>query len=130
MLHITGLFTGIFALLIIFLAYKVVVFRRTKKVGIGDNGDVIGQCVIRTHANAVEYIPMMILLMAAYELNGGSGMVLYIIGGLSVLARVMHASGLSKSAGVTTGRFYGTVLTWLIIVTLAVLNILKFVMSL
>lgn len=130
MLHITGLFAGILGLLIIFLAFKVVVFRRTKKVGIGDNGDMAGQLIIRTHGNAVEYIPMMLILMGFYELNGGSALVLYIMGGLTVLSRIMHAFGLSKSAGISTGRFYGTALTWLIIVVLAVLNIVKFIMHL
>jgi uncharacterized membrane protein YecN with MAPEG domain len=73
---------------------------------------------------------MMLILMGFYELNGGSALVLYIMGGLTVLSRIMHAFGLSKSAGISTGRFYGTALTWLIIVVLAVLNIVKFIMHL
>lgn len=129
MLHITGLFAGIFGLLIIILAYNVVNFRRTKKVGIGDNGDKAGLLAIRAHANAVEYIPMLIILMGLYEANGGISMVLYIIGGLAVFGRIIHAFGLSKSAGVTTGRFYGTLITWLSIVTLAVLNIFNYISS-
>ena len=85
---------------------------------------------IRTHANAVEYIPMLIILMASYEINGGSTIALYVIGGLAVIGRIMHAFGLSKSAGVSTGRFYGTLITWLLIITLAVLNIVQFIMNL
>lgn len=130
MLHITGLFAGILGLLIIVLAYKVVVFRRTKKVGLGDNGDIGGQQAIRTHANAIEYVPMLVILMGIYEVNGGHSMALYCIGILAVIARVMHAFGLSKSAGITSGRFYGTAVTWLIIVALGVLNIVNFVMKL
>ena len=42
MLQITGLFAGILALIIIVLAYNVVNFRRSKKCGIGDNGDKAG----------------------------------------------------------------------------------------
>lgn len=129
MLHITGLFAGIFGLLIIILAYKVVDFRRTKKVGIGDNGDKAGLLAIRAHANAVEYIPMLIILMGLYEANGGLSMVLYIIGGLAVFGRIIHAFGLSKSAGVSAGRFYGTLITWLLIVALAGLNIFNYITS-
>ncbi len=129
MLQITGLYASLLGLLIIFLAYKVVAFRRKQKVGLGDNGDIQGQKAIRAHANAVEYIPILIILMAIYEVNGGSSLVLNIIGGLAFFGRIMHAFGLSKSGGVTTGRFYGTLITWLLIVALASLNIINYITS-
>ncbi|MFK8010899.1 MAG: MAPEG family protein [Marinicellaceae bacterium] len=130
MLQITGLFASILGILIILLAYKVVSFRRSNKVGIGDNGDKSGILAIRAHANAIEYIPMLVILMGIYEVNGGNVTVLYVIGALAVVARFMHAFGLSKSAGVSTGRFYGTALTWLITVVLSVLNIVNFALKL
>jgi len=130
MLHITGLFAALLSILIIVLAYKVVAFRRDKKVGIGDAGDTNGILAIRTHANALEYIPMLLILMGIYEINGGSPMVLYIIGSLLVVARLMHAFGLSKSAGVSIGRFYGTALTWILTVTLSGFNIYLYVLKL
>jgi len=128
MLHITSLYASLLALLIIFLAFKVVRFRLTKQVGIGDNGDKKGLLAIRTHANAVEYVPILILLMAIYEINGGSSLVLNIIGVLAVIARILHAFGLSRSSGKSNPRFIGTGLTWSIIITLAVLNILKYIL--
>ncbi len=123
MLPITSLYAALLALIIIFLAYKVVVFRKTKKVGLGDNGDADGLQAIRVHANAVEYIPMIIILMGLYEANGGSQLILNIVGVLAVVARLMHAFGLTKSKGLSFGRFYGTALTWLITMFLAGLNI-------
>jgi len=51
MLHITSLYAALLGLLIIFLAFKVSSFRRSKKVGIGDNGDKGGLLAIRVHAN-------------------------------------------------------------------------------
>jgi len=123
MLHITSLYASVLALIIIFLAYKVVVFRKVKKVGLGDNGDADGLQAIRVHANAVEYIPMMIILMGLYEANGGSVLVLNVVGVLAVIARVLHAFGLSKSMGTSFGRFFGTLITWLLILVLAGLNI-------
>lgn len=126
MLHITSLYASLLALIIMFLAYKVVVFRKTKKIGLGDNGDESGQLAIRTHANAVEYIPMIVILMGLYEVNGGSPMIINIIGALAVVARILHAFGLSKSAGVTFGRFYGTLITWIVILILCGLNLYSF----
>jgi uncharacterized membrane protein YecN with MAPEG domain len=129
MLLITSLYASILAMLVIFLAYKVVDFRRTKSVGIGDNGDKGGLRAIRVHANAVEYIPMMVILMGIYEINGGSTLVLHIIGAIAVVSRLLHATGLSKSAGTTFGRFVGTLLTWMITLVLAGINIYQFVIS-
>lgn len=127
MLIITSLYASILALLVIFLAYKVVNFRQTKSVGLGDNGDKDGMRAIRVHANAVEYVPMMIILMGIYEANGGSAIMLHIIGTVAVIARVLHATGLSKSAGTTFGRFVGTLLTWITTLVLAGLNIYHFI---
>ncbi len=130
MLVITSLYASILALLVIFLAYKVVNFRQTKSVGLGDNGDKDGLRAIRVHANAVEYIPMMVILMGIYEVNGGSSLLLHIIGSVAVISRILHATGLSKSAGTTFGRFVGTVLTWLTTLVLAGLNIYHFISQL
>ncbi|HHL32322.1 MAG TPA: MAPEG family protein [Oceanospirillales bacterium] len=127
LLHITSLYAAILGLLLVFLAYKVVVFRRSKMVGMGSNGDKYGELAIRTHANATEYVPMLLILMAIYEANSGSGLTLHIIGVLAVIARVLHAFGLSRSAGVSVGRLYGTALTWIIIMILAALNIYRYI---
>jgi uncharacterized membrane protein YecN with MAPEG domain len=130
MLIVTSLYASILAILIILLAYKVVNFRRVKSCGIGDNGDKDGLRAIRVHANAVEYIPMIVILMGIYEVNGGSGLVLHIIGSIAVICRLLHATGLSKSAGTTFGRLVGTLLTWIITLVLAGLNIYHFLTSL
>ena len=87
----------------------------------GARGD--GLRANRVHANAVEYVPMIVILMAIYEVNDGSSMVLHIIGAVAVIGRILHATGLSKSAGTTFGRFVGTLLTWTITLVLAGLNI-------
>ncbi|HFC29746.1 MAG TPA: MAPEG family protein, partial [Oceanospirillales bacterium] len=58
MLHITSLYASILGILMIFLAFRVANFRKEKQVGLGDNGDSKGMKLIRTHANAVEYIPI------------------------------------------------------------------------
>lgn len=123
MLAVTSLYASILAILIIGLAYKVVNFRQVKSVGIGDNGDKGGLKVIRVHANAVEYVPMIIILMGIYEVNGGSSVILHGIGITVVVARLLHAMGLSKSAGTSFGRFVGTLLTWLTTLALAGLNL-------
>jgi len=127
MLTITGLYAALLSLVILFLCYKVVVFRRVKRIEIGDAGDAKVQRHIRAQQNAVEYIPIALILMAAYELNNGNHLILHITGLALVFARIIHPWGLVSKKGANFGRFYGTLITWLILLFLAGLNIGKFI---
>jgi uncharacterized membrane protein YecN with MAPEG domain len=53
-------------------------------------------------------------------------MLLHICGIVFILARVMHAAGLSRSSGHSVGRFAGIGLTWMVLIVLAVWNVLAF----
>ena len=130
MLHITALYGSILALILLWLAYNVVVFRRNKGVDLGDGGSSSGIRHIRAQMNATEYIPITLFLFAIYEINGGSIYVLHTIGALLVFARIIHPLGLTKNKGKSFGRFYGTLITWLSIIALAVLNIYHFASNL
>ncbi|WP_193164825.1 MAPEG family protein [Microbulbifer hainanensis] len=124
MAHITGLYAGLCALLIIALAFRVVQFRRSEKVGLGSAGKHHAEVLIRSHANAVEYVPLAMLLLLMAELNGLAAPWLHLFGGVFVLARLIHAVGLTAGrGGYHPGRFFGTALSWLVIVGLAAINI-------
>lgn len=123
-IQITALYAGLCALLVIALAFKVVAFRRGKKVGLGTGGDKQGEIAVRVHANAIEYIPLALILMLIAEINGLSHLWLHCLGGALVLGRLLHAVGLNAGrGGYHPGRFIGTSLTWLVIIILAVINI-------
>lgn len=122
--QITALYAGLCALLVIALAFKVVKFRRGKKVGLGTGGDKEGEILVRAHANAIEYIPLALILMLIAEIDGLSAVWLHCLGGVLVIARMLHAFGLiAGKGGYHSGRFTGTSLTWLVIIILAVINI-------
>ena len=124
MAHITGLYAGLCALLIIALAFRVVNFRRSEKVGLGSAGKHYAEVLIRSHANAVEYVPLAMLLLLMAELNGLAAAWLHLFGGVFVFARLIHAVGLTAGrGGHHPGRFFGTALSWLVIVGLAAINI-------
>ncbi len=127
MLITTGLYAAILTLIILFLCFKVVTFRRNKRVDIGDGGDAAGSRLIRAQQNAVEYIPIALILMAAYELNNGNQLILHGTGIALVLARVLHPWGFVNKRGITFGRFYGTLITWLVLLFLAGLNTGKYI---
>jgi uncharacterized membrane protein YecN with MAPEG domain len=123
---ISALYTGIFALLLVALALLVSRRRLHLGIGLGAGGDAHLERAIRVHANAVEWgLPVLLLLLVAEE-NRASPLLLHVCGIAFILARVMHAAGLSRVSGKSAGRSAGIVLTWLVLIVLAVWNIVSF----
>jgi uncharacterized membrane protein YecN with MAPEG domain len=116
---LTGLYAALCALIVLGLTMNVVRLRRRFQVGIGDGGQQQLACACRAHANATETIPLLLLMLALVEINGASALAIHAYGGLLVLARAAHAFGLSGTPGVSFGRFYGTLATWLVALGLA-----------
>ena len=104
-LLLTGFYASILAILYIALTFKVIGLRRKHLVGIGDGENTELAKAIRVHGNFSEYVPIALILFAAFELNGGSAQMLHLLGGLLVTARFLHAIGLSKSIGTSWQRF-------------------------
>src|SRR5439155_19359647 len=104
-LPITALYAAILAIILTALAINVTIHRGKLKVplGLGDNPIMLRMIRIdtrecrRIHGNAAEYIPIALLLMGAYEINGGNHVALHISGVVLVLARLLHASGMWNS---------------------------------
>ncbi len=124
---ITGLYAALCALLIVLLSLRIVRLRNRLKIGIGDGGDKVLNKAIRAQANAIEYVPISLVMLLIFENNGGSTLMVHLSGAILLLGRLLHAYGLSRSAGRTLGRLWGTALTWLVIITLAVQLVIGFV---
>ena len=116
---ITLLFTALHVLVLLSLLVPISRHRRRNRIGIGDGGDPELQRKIRVHANFVEHAPLALLMLALLELSGLAAPWLWLSGTALLLGRVMHAVGLSRSAGYSFGRFYGTALTWLALLAMA-----------
>ena len=123
---ISALYAGIFALMLVGFAVLVLRRRHRMGIGLGAGGDAQLERAIRVHANAVEWgLPLLLLLLIAEE-NRASPFVLHVCGIVFILSRLMHAAGLSRVSGLSTGRFAGTALTWLVLIVLAVWDIAAF----
>ena len=122
-LNITALYASLVGLLLIFLSSRVVRWRRQLSVGLGDGGEEDLLRAQRVQANFIEYVPIALILLAAAESQGLTGWSLHTGGAILVVARLLHAWGLSKSSGRTFGRFWGTLLTWVVILALSLANI-------
>lgn len=125
LLPVTALYAAILTLILMALAINVTLHRRKLRVGLGDGSNPVMLRMVRMHGNAVEYIPIAVLLMLVYELNGGSHATLHVCGCALILGRVLHAAGLWNNDGQSPGRGIGQSLTWLTILALTALNLSK-----
>lgn len=118
--RIAAFYAAWLALLIVALAIRVTLYRRRARIGIGHSGDPELARRIRAHANAVELIPVALILLLAAELLAIAPLWLHVFGIAVLLGRVLHAIGLSGSAGASFGRSSGYVLTVGAIVAMSV----------
>ena len=121
----TAIYASVFALFYLGLAYNVIRHRWRARVVIGDGGDAGLIRAIRVHANAAEYVPLALLLIGMYELNSGN---ITLVNGLAIsllIARVLHLLGLGRTSGRSKGRYYGTLITWIVIAAVSIGNILN-----
>lgn len=126
MMHVTGIYAALGALLIVVLAIRVVLLRNKEKVGIGAGGNERLARAIRAHANAVEYLPIALLLLLILDLDGTEPWLLHLLGIVLIVGRVVHALGLSSNAGYSVGRLLGMVLTLTAIIAMIVLLLWRF----
>ena len=126
-MRITGLYAALSTLLILLLAARVIVYRRAHKIGLGDADDAELRRRIRVHGNAIEYVPLGLLLLLLLELNQTVPLLLHVFGILLLLGRLAHAWGVSHNSGVSHGRVLGVVLTVGAMVAMAVTLLLQYV---
>ena len=117
--RITLLVASLHVALFMWLSLQVVLRRRASRVGIGTGGDAGLARAVRVHGNFAEYVPLALLLLALLELCGLPAALAWGFGGALLLGRVLHALGLSRGGGYSFGRFWGTALTWLVFLLMA-----------
>lgn len=122
---ITALYAGILALIVVALGINVTVHRVKLKVPLGDGGNAQMLRMIRLHGNAIEYIPLALVLMLAYEINGGWHTALHVIGVALVAGRLIQTWAMWSTEAAGPARGTGQTLTWLSIAALAALNLWK-----
>ncbi|KPK11511.1 MAG: hypothetical protein AMJ68_05680 [Acidithiobacillales bacterium SG8_45] len=120
---VTAIYASILGLLFVVLSLRVVMLRRRDRVPLGHGASKPLRRAIRVQANAAEYLPFILILMALLELNGGAGWELHIYGIAIVAARMLHAFWLSRFTGGSFGRYWGTFATVAVLVSLAIANL-------
>ena len=116
------IYASLAAFWIVWLSLNVIKVRRAKQVSVGDGGDIELITAMAAQSNALEYLPISLLLLFALEYNGGFIVVVHVFGLLLLVGRVIHARAIL--AGNLKQRVLGMQITIFVIIGLAVTNLL------
>ncbi|MCX8255072.1 hypothetical protein RHAL1_00687 [Beijerinckiaceae bacterium RH AL1] len=117
---ITAFYGSLLALIYAGLASWVIAGRVTKGALFGDGGDDAMMRRVRCHANFIEYVPIILILIGLYEGASGSPTLVRVLLVVLLVARILHPIGMFAAAN--TPRQFAC-RGGGIILTLAVLNI-------
>ncbi len=119
-MFITPLYAAICGLIFIFLSIRVIKTRRQQNVALGTGQDTKLTKVIRVHANFAEYVPIGLLLLFFFETQWKAAIVVHLFGVSFIIARLVHAYGVSQKQENLRYRVFGMVVTFSVICVLSV----------
>ncbi len=105
-------YIAILLVMAVVLSANVARQRKPKQIGLGDGGDKDIFRAMRIHGNFVENAPLVMAALVMLPLLGAQTWMIHLVGGMIVIGRVLHAIGISQSAGASFGRIFGMVLTY------------------
>lgn len=111
----TALTAACLALLLFALSVRVLVLRIRLRQPLGDGGQARLARAVRVQGNFTEYVPTALLLMLMLEWQGAPALALQVYGALLVLARLLHAAGVSQLEEHLAWRGIATALTLLLV---------------
>ncbi|MCW2254860.1 putative membrane protein YecN with MAPEG domain [Providencia alcalifaciens] len=91
---VSSLYVVLGALLLLKLSFNVVKLRYQYRVSHDDGGFYELQTAIRVHGNAIEYIPIGVILLLFMEMNGAQVWMIHLCGLILIAGRGLHAYGL------------------------------------
>lgn len=118
----TALYASLSAVLICWLALQVIKVRRRHQIAFAD-GDIQALKVARSaHANAVENLPIFLIMLFLLEYNGGHLLLVNLLGIIMLTGRVIHARGILSEH--LPQRVTGMKITFFTMLGTALLNII------
>ena len=118
---ISVIYAVIAAALIIYLSFEVIKTRRRLQISVGDGNNEDMQTVQGAQSNAIEYLPISLLLLFYLEYNGASIWLIHLAGIALVTGRIVHARGLLRKN--MERRVLGMQITIYVLIGLCLLNI-------
>ncbi len=112
---ITPIYAGLLAILYFVLSYRIIQMRGPGQPSLGDGGNPVLLRRIRAHGNFAEYVPFILLMIAMLEFGQWPAWLMHTLGATLLIARLLHGYALSFTDGFKFGRFWGTALTFLLL---------------
>jgi uncharacterized membrane protein YecN with MAPEG domain len=126
---ITAFYLGILALIYATMALRVAGMRRSNRALFGDAENAKLRIAIRVHANFIEYVPIIALLVALLEMSGMPATRVHLLMGGLLLSRILHPLGMMARPPAwqfTVGRVVGILLTLAVLVAAAISCLIRF----
>jgi len=114
------IYASLSAFLIVWLSLNVIRKRRKYQISIGDGRNEELIISMAAQSNAIEYIPIALLLLFALEYNNANKLIVHLFGLSLIIGRLIHAKGLLSSSLKT--RVLGMQITIFTIIGLAAIN--------
>ena len=90
-LSAVSIHAGLNALILVWLSVQTGRIRQRLRVSIGDGGEPRLIRVMRGHANAIETIPVALILLLLVALGGGPAWAVHLLGLMLTVGRALHA---------------------------------------
>ena len=117
LLPVTTIYAAALALVALVLSAGAGTRRAKLKIPVGDGGNEQLHHAVRRHGNFVEYVPLILLLIAIIELNGAPPTWLHGLGASLLAARIAHPFGIGSISH--PARFFGAAVTALVLLACA-----------
>ncbi|MBF0289490.1 MAG: MAPEG family protein [SAR324 cluster bacterium] len=118
----TALYTSILSTLICMLSLNVIKVRRKHEIAYGDGGNEELQIARSAQGNALDYIPIALILLFVLEYNQANLLLVHLLGMALVIGRIIHSWSILHNN--FKGRVKGMQITFLTILFLAILNLI------
>lgn len=126
---ITAFYLAILGLIYAALALRVAGMRRANRTLFGDAENASLRAAIRVHANFIEYVPIIALLVALLEMSGMPPIRVHLLMGALLLTRILHPIGMSARPltwQFNAGRVGGILLTLAVLIAAAISALVRF----
>ena len=126
---VTAFYLAILALIYAVLALQVARLRRDNRVLFGDADNGRLRTAIRVHANFIEYVPIITLLVALLEMSGMPPTRVHLLMGGLLLTRLLHPMGMAARPGTfqfNAGRVGGILVTLAVLIGAAISALVRF----
>lgn len=112
---VVGLYAGLNALILLWITGSTGMLRAKYKISIGDGGNLHMTRILRGHANAIENVPIALILMVIMAIMGAPALALHGLGIALTVGRFVHAMHFIKEDAPGWQRQLGATLSILVI---------------